>query len=90
MAPEAYSCSLLLISLHFITFLSCKSILSMGLKICLTMELFITRPIILMEFLKQLPGTMAISTGTCPKDHGAIANDWIGPNGEDVEYAERS
>ena len=34
------------------------------------------------------PGHNGLSTGTCPKDHGAIANDWIGPNGEEVEYVQ--
>lgn len=33
------------------------------------------------------PGHHGLSTGTCPKDHGAIANDWLGPNGEEIEYA---
>ena len=32
------------------------------------------------------PGHHGLSVGTCPKDHGAIANDWLGPNGEDVKY----
>lgn len=33
------------------------------------------------------PGHHGISTGTCPKDHGAIANDWIDFNGQIIEYA---
>ena len=32
------------------------------------------------------PGHHGLSIGTCPRDHGAVANDWLDPNGKIVEY----
>jgi predicted AlkP superfamily pyrophosphatase or phosphodiesterase len=34
------------------------------------------------------PGHHAISTGTLPKDHGAVGNDWLDMNGHPVAYAD--
>ena len=36
------------------------------------------------------PGHHGLSVGTCPKDHGAVANDWLDPNGKIVEYVNDS